>query len=677
MATTPLAASWATDAMKATDWQYAGEGGKHALFSFRAAADGEKSPWFIGRLLRLEKTLLAEAPHKEDVTTNNDPADSGSNHLPIHNEDDQKERIKDFRFLRQIVKPQLEQYFDLPDTLPLSWSFLKELREITLNRQPCPIPKSRLKSWTAKDSHERKNKLPLGALLWDYRSNLPEAGSQMQPGSEETPRCCSLSVEIKPKAGYLPVSPLVDPNHTVKYYRSRFVLLQELDRLGYQDQVPRGWRASSSKSHSNHSSNSFSDPKETKGQVPVSTSASVVNSTISTYDPLDLFSMDYERIQRAVTAMWNCPQNNFKLWLSDASSHEMPLLVVADEHYNSGTDLLGMKQQKQRQDTILQRLFSSLGSSSDIPVGKHFAAKDGSSEFQLLISNLLAQILSSEHGLMTQLRQFQQLDVLDGDGAVFVYQRLVELCGGSHREAQRMMDQDLPFMGQTTDAKGGSNNIFSETKIAALQWSPLEFPKECACCPAFVALCQELGRFAVAMQRAQQEAVTRKENIDRMLEEEHETSHSFCILQIASIKSKEACMYLLRNWLLSLGFCDVSFFVTMQVLPIDKMCDRRKSVHQCSFGNTATVIQQRQQNPEEPGVVFLKLPQPLLSPTMTATGSTSSTDPGKSIQTIPIQYEIKVIDCDRKPSKKLESRYAKEKAFQYLDARAVAHSGTE
>ena len=664
--------------MKAKDWQYAGEGGKHALFSFRATADGEKFSWLIGRLLRLEKKLLAVAHYQEDTQTN-DQADSFSNLSPLHNEDDQKEESTDIQFLRKIVKPRLEQYFDLPDTLPLSWSFLKELREITLNRQPCPIPKSRLKSWAVNNSQDSKNKLPLvtGALLWDYRCNLPRIGRQMMPGSEERPKCCSLNIEIKPKAGYLPVSPLVDPNHTAKYYWSRFVLLQELDRLGYEDQVQRGWRKSSS-------SSSHSREKDSRGQAQllVSTSASVLSGAISTYDPLDLFSMDYERIQRAVTSLWNCPQNNFKLWLSDPCSREEPLLMVADEHYSNGTDLFDIKQQQQRQHNLLQSFFSILGSPNDIPLGKHFTANDGSSQDQLVISNLLAQVLWSDHGFMTKLQQFQQLDMLDGDGAVLMYQRLVDLCGGSHQEAQRMLDQGLPFKGQAMDATGGRKDVFSEAKISALlQWSPLEFPKESDCCTAFVALCQELGRFAGAMKSAQVEASTRNENVDRLIEEEHETSRSFCIQQIASIESKEACVYLLQNWLLSLGFCDVSFFVTMQVLPTETVgclstvaSEKSKHFHHNSMSNiSTTVMHRRQQNQKEPGIVLMQFHQPTQSPAVTTAGSPSSTDPGKIIQTIPIQYEIKGIDCDKKPAKKLESRYAKEKAFQYLKARN-AHS---
>ena len=170
------------------------------------------------------------------------------------------------------------------------------------------------------------------------------------------------------------------------------------------------------------------------------------------------------------------------------------------------------------------------------------------------------------------------------------------------------------------------------------------------------------------MKRARkEEADNNSKLVDRLLQEDYETSRSFCMQQIASINSKEACVYLLQNWLLSLVFCDVSFFVSMQVLPSAEVVrtatasslEEIESCQYCYTTDTSTVIHRRQQDDGYPGIVYLQLHEPRQS-------SSESSGKGEIIQKIAIQYLVKVIDCDRKPSKKVEIRHTKEKVFQYL-----------
>jgi inositol-pentakisphosphate 2-kinase len=83
-----------------------------------------------------------------------------------------------------------------------------------------------------------------------------------------------ISVEIKPKCGFLPVSSFVAEDNYVKRSTSRFKMHQTL--------------------------------KLNQRKI----------SQISEYDPLDLFSGSLERVQKALKALLITPQNNFRVFLN-------------------------------------------------------------------------------------------------------------------------------------------------------------------------------------------------------------------------------------------------------------------------------------------------------------------------------------------------------------------------
>ncbi|XP_010540332.1 PREDICTED: inositol-pentakisphosphate 2-kinase isoform X2 [Tarenaya hassleriana] len=85
-----------------------------------------------------------------------------------------------------------------------------------------------------------------------------------------------ISVEIKPKCGFLPTSRFIREGNTVKRSVTRFKMHQIL------------------KLHDNEV------------------------SELSEYDPLDLFSGSKERIHRAIKALYSTPQNNFRVFLNGA-----------------------------------------------------------------------------------------------------------------------------------------------------------------------------------------------------------------------------------------------------------------------------------------------------------------------------------------------------------------------
>ena len=93
----------------------------------------------------------------------------------------------------------------------------------------------------------------------------------------------------------------------------------------------------------------------------------------------------------------------------------------------------------------------------------------------------------------------------------------------------------------------------------------------------------------------------------------------------------EACIYLLQNWLLSSALCDVSFFVTFQLLSGD--------------GDECQTLDV---NGDRGGIVFCSLQN--------------------DSRAVPIRYEVKVVDCDPKPAKKLRGRMNVESKFRFIES---------
>lgn len=83
-----------------------------------------------------------------------------------------------------------------------------------------------------------------------------------------------ISVEIKPKCGFLPLSEFIAPENTIKRSVTRFKMHQVL--------------------------------KMHQGKI----------SEISAYDPLDLFSGSRDRVHEAIKNLFKTPQNNFRVFLN-------------------------------------------------------------------------------------------------------------------------------------------------------------------------------------------------------------------------------------------------------------------------------------------------------------------------------------------------------------------------
>jgi inositol-pentakisphosphate 2-kinase len=330
------------------DWKYVGEGGKHALFEI---------PSLSGKLLRIEKEFLRQAEYNTDRPTQV-PEPTLSN-----------------RYIESIVAPLLAPYVDIPEVVVLEWGLLRTLRKTTL--EAGVIPLSRVQDWeSGNDSPSKQGSLqPIGMLVVDYRS-IPQ--SLTVPFIGTTPPR-NISVELKPKAGFLSRSPLVDPRHRAKFSKSRFSLLQMLHQQGL---VEKGWA------------------KTAEGVRK------------SDYEPLDLFSSDPTRISQAIQHLIATPQNNFRMWYNNRS-------MTSDGKLNTSEMSVLLK---------------------DVTGVEHSSKDDRESSFVSFVTELLLVPLTHE-SLLMKLRTLQKLDALDADGASIVSERLLELCEGSRQAAEQCLSE--------------------------------------------------------------------------------------------------------------------------------------------------------------------------------------------------------------------------------------------
>ena len=170
-----------------------------------------------------------------------------------------------------------------------------------------------------------------------------------------------------------------------------------------------------------------------------------------------------------------------------------------------------------------------------------------------------------------------------------IYERLVQLCNGSNVEAEALLDEALlvPSVDFAVDAveKKQSNVYHSITES-----SPYTFPQHCK---SLRNLLDEIEKFNKYMR---DHHLQKKEAA--VVHDDHNNNSNFdeSIVNTAHIKSiehvnhlsKEGCIYLLQNWLLSLVLCDVSFFITFRVVSIE--CDHQEVVTKCQSDDQSGIV---------------------------------------------------------------------------------------
>ncbi|KAL3945889.1 MAG: hypothetical protein SGBAC_000040 [Bacillariaceae sp.] len=522
--------------MEPSKWRYLVEGGENAIY------EETPSSGSLDQLLRIRKQDLAIADQVVSLRTtklSNDKAENGSD------EDSNS-------YLEQVVVPLLKPYVDVPVSIQLQWSFVKALKRKTIG---CGcIPNARKSSWKPKtngddlssgniESHVRAQLIP------DYR-RLPVTPTDLSSYTLFNPSTV-LSVELKPKAGYLAFSPLVQPNHRIKYQHSRYVLKQKLCQLEQQG-IRSGWSS---------------------GQVQQ-----------SHFDPLDLYSGNPKRLEKAIQELFRCPQNNLRISINKQ-------LFLSKE--KDGSPAYGSNAEE-----VCKEILSGW-------VGVD--TMDFRSTMMENISNWLIAVFQLEN-VLQNLRRLQKLDIVDADGAILVYDRLVELCSGSHEEAQALLDNVV------TCDNIGENSPLEDSPFA---WSPDDTDN------LIPTICHKVKDF----ERTLREAIPKLPS-----EEVLDRHHDELTKVIQSMRIPD-CQYLLWNWLLSLTLNDISMFVTIQ-----KLGGLAKGVDQALGSSPMT-------SSGGPGI--LKISR-------------------ENDENIHLAYTIRIVDCDGKPSKKLRSRWKKEAPFGQL-----------
>jgi hypothetical protein len=567
------------------DWTYIAEGGKHALFRYSGTDSG-----FTGHLLRIAKSELANAAG-HDVTTNNDSRDASASLartckvIEFMEESASPAQV----FHRRIVQPLLgHRYLDLARLVRLPESCCAELYNRTLEQ--VVIPQSRLPSWKidgvkksdgASESgfHQSVN----ATLLRDHTHLSPHPGISSASSSPSSvannviigsKSNTVISVEIKPKAGYITASPFVLPDHRCKYYRTRYALQQELMQKGH---VQKGWRRT-----------------QTGGDKQQSPTFNP-----SEYNPLDLFSGNIVQMQKALKDMSQNMQNNYRVFCN-------------------GRQMFGEYETPSKNDCqqILNDIFhySETDERAQLP--------DPESTLLDVINSTVSTILDRE-SLLSNILSMQQLDVIDGDGAVAMYAQLVRLCEGegtgwNDAGAEKILDDTalVPRDGLAIGQQASLHGI-------PPRWdsSPYPIPE----CDSLDKLLDEIVLLQSSLRnQRREESAPDEEFID--------ASREKCI-EFANGLSKEACIYLLQNWLLSLSLCDVSFFVTFRLLT-----DQGQGV-----------VDEEYQSCDHGGIATCSIP-----------------DGASASRTMSVQYELKVVDCDPKPAKKLRGRGEVESKFQFI-----------
>ena len=600
-------AATATSMWHPNEWSYAAEGGKHALFRY-SGTDID----FYDHLLRVAKIDLANASsfcsRKED--------DDAPSELRTCKIIEFLNEPTSQSFHRQIVQPLLGHcYLDLARLVRLPASCCTQLYDRTLASGS--IPPSRLPTWMVDDTKSGNVDVIVlpesvkAALLRDHTSlsphprfSTPASSILCKSRSKQNANNTIISVEIKPKAGYITSSPFVLPEHRCKYHRTRYSLQQELMQRGH---VKKGWQSKGEEAGKS-APTVFTDAPSvyTDSFVP------------SNYSPLDLFSKNHTRMQNALQDLSQNMQNNFRVWCNGRQ--------IFGEYENTSDEDC----QQILNDILSSSLYGSDDDSSSAE--SSMQTSDPSSTLLDVITKTVSRVLSRE-SLLSNMVAMQELDVIDGDGAVLVYERLVHLCDGSNAEAEKALDEAV-----LTARDGftiGTQRPPAPTGRAVdylFASSPYEAPQ----CKVLDQLLDEIVQFHIHLHSGLQEDGSIKPDEGVM-----NASHAKCIEYVNEL-SKEGCIYLLQNWLLSLALCDVSFFVTFRyLLGKEQIAAEAKFERQtCDHGGIALCSMQSEDD------------------------AASSVFTRKS--SLSVHYEVKIVDCDPKPAKKLRNRSKAESKFSLI-----------
>ncbi|CAN6858035.1 unnamed protein product [Brassica oleracea] len=237
----------------ASDWIYRGEGGANLVLAYAAS-----SPLFVGKVIRIQKAPKADKANKAvngaaSVVTSDEKLLWRENKELVSSPN---KEVVEQRYVKDVIIPLLgPKHIDPGVRVSVSKEFLVSVdKKVTKQRPPW-----RVNAANVDTSHD-------SALILNDHS-LFSQGTSSGGGD-------CLSVEIKPKCGFLPTSRFISEENKLKRSVSRFKMHQIL--------------------------------KLEQNEI----------SEVSEYDPLHLFSGSKDRVSKAVKALYSIPQNNFRVFLN-------------------------------------------------------------------------------------------------------------------------------------------------------------------------------------------------------------------------------------------------------------------------------------------------------------------------------------------------------------------------
>jgi hypothetical protein len=496
--------------LKASDWTYIAEGGKHAVFSYIGDVTPSSDPddglgqmsgaQLYGNVLRIVKSyFLSAVAYEEQKKKGVKPVTSGrykGNDVMSVGSVSVSDKIG---YSRRIIQPQLgEAHLDLPELIPVANQFLIDLYNQTLESNV--IPQKRLGDWAIPEEPiEDPASYQFITMLKDH-SKLPLLPSSGDIDVEELTKK-SLSIEIKPKAGFVPCSPFLarSSNKSTRQMKLKFSKFELKQRRMVRGSIIAPWLGA-------------------KGNL----------FSRSNYNPLDLFSGDVDRVQSTLQAVTKTMQNNFRVWYQG-------IMIFG----NGVTPADGPN--KDSSSNILQHIFQLEPPESEDQLDS------------LVLENIvktLPEILVKDTFLPALLAT-QRLNVISDDGAIVIYKQFVTHFDGSTVAAENYLNNYCIV------AKSKGNKPNDGPAYDLFCNSPYPYPSDDS--SALDQLCQQITVFREKLAydgtKSQSPDALDPDQLDQAFDE---------AMSIVPQLNQVECAFILANWLLSLCVVDVSFFVTIQ-----------------------------------------------------------------------------------------------------------------
>ncbi|KAF7806537.1 inositol-pentakisphosphate 2-kinase-like [Senna tora] len=234
----------------AADWVYRGEGAANIVLAYSGS-----SPSLIGKVMRLRKTPTKSGSHKlkssKALTEHERLLWKDVVELVSSSNKEGAEQL----YVQHVMKPLLgSKNVDAGMNVLVSGEFLESVEKRCNRQRP---------TWRVDAAQVDKNFNSV--LLMSDHSLFPHGNLEAAP---------CISIEIKPKCGFLPLSRFISDETAIKRSITRFKMHQAL--------------------------------KLHQGEI----------AELSQYNPLDLFSGSKERIQKAIKDLFATPQNNFRVFFN-------------------------------------------------------------------------------------------------------------------------------------------------------------------------------------------------------------------------------------------------------------------------------------------------------------------------------------------------------------------------